>query len=158
VSNPPSQAAEPVVKCGYGSSDERSPGKTIGDANAARQRAASEQRAATQRVAGQTSQQSIGAVLPTDRTSAPLTVRFGNVSGYQGNAHVISMPPGIDCPSTCSFQFGQNAAVMLFATADQNSAVKRLSCQMSSGTGMLQAGNSMSCSIALPKGGQAARR
>jgi hypothetical protein len=28
VSNPPSQAAEPVVKCGYGSSDERSPGKT----------------------------------------------------------------------------------------------------------------------------------
>jgi heme-degrading monooxygenase HmoA len=28
VSNPPSQAAEPVVKCGYGSSDERSHGKT----------------------------------------------------------------------------------------------------------------------------------
>src|SRR6266853_3756374 len=28
VSNPPSQAAEPVVKCGYGSADERSPGKT----------------------------------------------------------------------------------------------------------------------------------
>jgi hypothetical protein len=28
VSNPPSQAAEPVVKCGYGSSDERSPDKT----------------------------------------------------------------------------------------------------------------------------------
>jgi hypothetical protein len=27
VSNPPSQAAEPVVKCGYGSSDERSHGK-----------------------------------------------------------------------------------------------------------------------------------
>jgi len=27
-SNPPSQAAEPVVKCGYGSSDERSHGKT----------------------------------------------------------------------------------------------------------------------------------
>jgi hypothetical protein len=27
-SNPPSQAAEPVLKCGYGSSDERSPGKT----------------------------------------------------------------------------------------------------------------------------------
>ena len=28
VSNPPSQAAEPVVKCGYGSSGERSHGKT----------------------------------------------------------------------------------------------------------------------------------
>jgi hypothetical protein len=28
ASNPPSQAAEPVVKCGYGSSDERSHGKT----------------------------------------------------------------------------------------------------------------------------------
>jgi hypothetical protein len=28
VSNPPSQAAEAVVKCGYGSSDERSHGKT----------------------------------------------------------------------------------------------------------------------------------
>jgi hypothetical protein len=27
-SNPPSQAAEPVVKCGYGASDERSQGKT----------------------------------------------------------------------------------------------------------------------------------
>ncbi len=27
-SNPPSQAAEPVVKCGYGLSDERSHGKT----------------------------------------------------------------------------------------------------------------------------------
>jgi hypothetical protein len=27
-SNPPSQVAEPVLKCGYGSSDERSPGKT----------------------------------------------------------------------------------------------------------------------------------
>ena len=27
-SNPPSQAAEPVVKCGYGSTDERSHGKT----------------------------------------------------------------------------------------------------------------------------------
>ena len=28
VSNPPSQGAEPVLKCGYGSSDERSHGKT----------------------------------------------------------------------------------------------------------------------------------
>jgi hypothetical protein len=28
ASNPPSQAAEPVLKCGYGSSDERSHGKT----------------------------------------------------------------------------------------------------------------------------------
>ena len=28
VSNPPSQTAEPVLKCGYGSSDERSHGKT----------------------------------------------------------------------------------------------------------------------------------
>src|SRR5580700_10851711 len=28
VSNPPSQGAEPVLKCGYGSSDERSPDKT----------------------------------------------------------------------------------------------------------------------------------
>jgi hypothetical protein len=28
VSNPPDQAAEPVVKCGYGSSDEGSHGKT----------------------------------------------------------------------------------------------------------------------------------
>jgi hypothetical protein len=28
VSNPPSQGAEPVMKCGYGSSDERSHGKT----------------------------------------------------------------------------------------------------------------------------------
>jgi hypothetical protein len=27
-SNPPSQAVEPVLKCGYGLSDERSPGKT----------------------------------------------------------------------------------------------------------------------------------
>lgn len=27
-SNPPSQGAEPVLKCGYGSSDERSHGKT----------------------------------------------------------------------------------------------------------------------------------
>jgi hypothetical protein len=27
-SNPPSQAAEPVVKCGHGASDERSHGKT----------------------------------------------------------------------------------------------------------------------------------
>jgi TPR repeat protein len=96
-----------------------------------------------QNVAGQTA----GATLPTSHTSAPLSVRFGTITGYQGNAHVVSTPPGIDCPSTCSFQFGENAAVMLFATADQNSAVKYLSCQMSSGTGMLQAGNQMSCSI-----------
>ncbi len=97
---------------------------------------------------GQTANAQTGdAVLPTGHTFAPLTVRFGNISGYQGSAHVVSTPPGIDCPATCSFQFGQNAAVMLFATADQNSAVKRLSCQMSSGTGMLQAGNDMSCSI-----------
>src|SRR5580704_123640 len=31
VSNPPSQGAEPVLKCGYGSSDERSPDKTTTD-------------------------------------------------------------------------------------------------------------------------------
>jgi hypothetical protein len=132
--------------------------RATGDANAAQQQAAAPQRATAQRAAQQTTSngssnaqnsatQTGGAVLPTGHTSAPLTVRFGNISGSQGNAHVVSTPPGIDCPSTCSFQFGQNVAVMLFATADQNSAVKRLSCEMSSGTGMLQAGNSMSCSI-----------
>jgi hypothetical protein len=135
-----------------------------GDANAAQQRAAAQkQAAAQQRTAAQRSaqqaatnrssnpqngtSQTAGAVLPTGHTFAPLTVRFGTVSGHQGNAHVVSTPPGIDCPSVCSFQFGEGAAVMLFATADQNSAVKGLSCQMSSGTGMLQAGNEMGCSI-----------
>jgi hypothetical protein len=130
--------------------------RAVGDASAAQQQVAV-QRAAAQKAAQDaanrssntqsSSSQANGAVLPTGHTSAPLTVRFGNISGSQGNAHVVSTPPGIDCPSTCSFQFGQNVAVMLFATADQDSAVKRLSCEMSSGTGMLQAGNSMSCSI-----------
>jgi hypothetical protein len=132
--------------------------RSAGDANAAQQQAAAQERAAAQRSAQQTlsnrssnaansASQTAGAVLPTGHTPAPLTVRFGTVSGYQGNAHVVSTPPGIDCPSTCSFQFGENAAVMLFAAADQSSAVKGLSCSMSSGTGILRAGNSMSCSI-----------
>jgi hypothetical protein len=37
--------------------------------------------------------------------------------------------------------------MILSATADQSSAVKSLSCQMSAGTGVLKAGNAMSCSI-----------
>src|SRR5207302_4977659 len=93
--------------------------RAAGDANAAQQQAAAQQRAAAQRSAQQTpsngssnaqnsGSQKAGAVPLTGHTPAPLTVRFGNVSGYQGNAHVVSTPPGIDCPSTCSFQFGQN--------------------------------------------------
>jgi hypothetical protein len=137
--------------------------RAVGDTNAVEQQAAAQQAAAQQRAAAQRSAQqtasnrssnaqssaaqTTGATLPTGHEFAPLTVRFGTVSGYQGNAHVVSTPPGIDCPSTCSFQFGENVAVMLFATADQSSAVKYLTCQMSSGTGMLQAGNEMSCSI-----------
>jgi hypothetical protein len=132
--------------------------RATGDANAAQRAAAQQRAAAAQRSAQQTASnrpvnaqnstsQAVGGQLPTGHPFAPLTVRFGTISGYQGNAHVVSTPPGIDCPSACSFQFGENAAVMLFATADQNSAVKYLTCQMSSGTGMLQAGNSMSCSI-----------
>jgi len=130
--------------------------RAVGDANAAQQQAAAQQRLATEKAAqqsaasGSSSAQGAapqGAALPTTHPQAPLTVRFQTVTGYQGNARVVSNPPGIDCPGACSFQFPQNISVMLSATADQSSAVKSLSCQMSAGTGVLKAGNAMSCSI-----------
>ena len=120
----------------------------IGAANdAARQQASQARISAQQTVPQPTGVPQSGASLPPP-AMAPLTVSFtSSQAGYQGHAHVVSTPPGIDCPSTCSFQFGQNVPVMLTATADSGSAVHSLSCQMGAGTAPLVAGNNMSCSI-----------
>jgi hypothetical protein len=54
---------------------------------------------------------------------SPLVVVFrGPHPPYQGQARVISDPPGIDCPGVCSFQF-RAQTVLLNGYADKDSAI-----------------------------------
>ena len=39
-------------------------------------------------------------------------------------AHVVSAPPGIDCPLNCSASFGQGVNVTIQATADSSSVIE----------------------------------
>lgn len=63
-----------------------------------------------------------------------------------GLARVVSSPPGIDCPGTCSANFGQSTRVTLTATADATSAIESFYCQAVAGQfGEPQPGNTESC-------------
>jgi hypothetical protein len=107
--------------------------RAIGDANAAKQQTTAQQRAAGQNAGQQaaakgasnaqgTATQTGGASVPTTPPPAPLTVVFNHTLNWsQGYAHVVSTPPGIDCPTTCSASFAAGRDVVLQATADSNS-------------------------------------
>jgi hypothetical protein len=145
--------------------------RATGDANAAKQEATAQQRAAGQnagRQAGAKSSsgqgaatQSGGGLLPTGATAAPLTVVFNHTTNWsQGNAHVVSTPAGIDCPTTCSASFAAGLDVVLQATADSNSIVKNVDCYAwtGGGTSPRTRGDSMSCvwpGLFVVKGGKA---
>ena len=100
------------------------------------------------------------AALPSTNTSAPITVTFTHTMNWsQGNAHVVSTPPGINCPPTCSASF-QGVNVTLKAQADSGSIIHNVNCyaQTGGGTAPLKPGNSMACvwpGLVVGKGGTA---
>ena len=85
--------------------------------------------------------------LPTNTTKAPLTVVFTHSLNWsQGDAHVVSSPPGISCPENCSANFDQGFDVVFTATADQNSIIREMRCWAIAGqTAPLKPGNTMRC-------------
>lgn len=67
--------------------------------------------------------------LPSMNTPGPISIAFEHSSNRsQGSAHVISVPPGIDCPPSCSARFGQGVDVTIQATADPNSVLRVVEC------------------------------
>jgi hypothetical protein len=68
-------------------------------------------------------------LLPSMNTPGPISIAFKHSPNRsQGSAHVISMPPGIDCPPTCAASFGQGVDVTIEATADSNSVLEVINC------------------------------
>jgi hypothetical protein len=146
--------------------------RAVGDANAAKQQTTAQQRAAGQNAGQQTTAkaassvqgtatQTGGASLPTAPPPAPLTVVFNHTLNWsQGYAHVVSTPPGIDCPTTCSASFAAGRDVVLQATADSNSIVRNVECYAwtGGGTGPKTPGDSLPCvwpGLFVAKGGNA---
>lgn len=104
-------------------------------------------------------QSETGATLPLFNNPGPVTVVFSHsINWSQGNAHVVSSPPGIDCPPTCSASFS-GVDLRLTAQADSNSIVSDVRCWADAGqTAPLTPGNSMSCvwpDIYVARGGRA---
>jgi hypothetical protein len=60
---------------------------------------------------------------PPAYPSGPLNIVFrGSIKpSVPGNAHVFSNPAGIDCPTTCSFQFSAGKPIQLTVVADSSS-------------------------------------
>lgn len=87
--------------------------------------------------------------LTNPRGPFTVTVQFTHSrNSLQGSAHVVSTPPGIDCPTQCSASFDRSTDVRLVATADANSFVEPIACSwQSTGTGLKKPGNSEPCVI-----------
>ncbi len=134
--------------------------RAIGDKNAAAQQpvvrssvsAASQQPVTTAAVQQSTTTSQTTAILPpTVYPDAPLTISFqGTNPLLPGHATVISDPAGINCPVNCSFQFPKGVRVMLYAKADESSAIHIMNCMYAPSVTPLVAGNSMACSPETP--------
>lgn len=132
----------------------------IGAANDAARRQAAQANLAAQQ-GPTTASQAGGATLPIGYTPGPITIVLTHSTNWaQGNAHVVSTPPGIDCPPACSASFPKGMNVNLEATADSKSILRSTECwvQTGNGTAPRTPGNSMGCEwpgIYADRGGRA---
>jgi hypothetical protein len=87
-------------------------------------------------------------LLPISAAPGPIWIDFEHSSNRPpGYAHVVSAPPGIDCPPTCSASFGQGVNVTIQATADSSSIIEVVECYAwtAGPTTQRLPGNSMAC-------------
>jgi hypothetical protein len=96
------------------------------------------------------SQATQSANAPTAFPPGPLTINFVPFfdSTVRGRAQVVSTPPGIDCPGSCTFTFVPGEPLTLTLTADSNSIVSSpSSCSQGGSTIPQKPGNTIVCKL-----------
>jgi hypothetical protein len=88
---------------------------------------------------------------PPAYPSGPLNIVFrGSIKpSVLGNAHVFSNPAGIDCPTTCSFQFSAGKPIQLTVVADSSSFAGNIGppCSQGGSTAPPHPGNTVMCTL-----------
>jgi len=88
---------------------------------------------------------------PPAYPSGPLNIVFrGSIKpSVLGNAHVFSNPAGIDCPTTCSFQFSPGKPIQLTVVADSSSFAGNIGppCSQGGSTAPPHPGNTVMCTL-----------
>lgn len=88
---------------------------------------------------------------PPAYPSGPLNIVFsGSIKpAVRGNARVISNPAGIDCPTSCSFQFSPGKPIQLTVVADSNSVTGNIGppCSQGGSTVRPHPGNTVMCTL-----------
>jgi hypothetical protein len=88
---------------------------------------------------------------PPAYPSGPLNIVFrGSIKpSVPGNAHVLSNPAGIDCPTRCSFQFSPGKPIQLTVVADSSSVAGNIGppCSQGGSTVRPHPGNTVMCTL-----------